>query len=142
MSFIHSPNTPALRGKVSMSSRSLLFVAAVALTVSLAACGRGDAAEDVSAEPVTIAVGPEGIAVATRSLLSVGPQLSGTLVAERTARIRAEVPGAVLSVNVDPARAWSRNLARQDRRPRHPGRLPRRAQWLHRGADGGRPHRP
>jgi membrane fusion protein, multidrug efflux system len=102
MPFTHSSNTPALRGKVSMSSRSIQLLAAVALTASLAACGRGDAAEDVAAGPVTIAIGPEGIAVATQNLFSVGPQLSGTLVAERTAQIRAEVPGAVLSVNVDP----------------------------------------
>lgn len=97
-------HTPALRGMLPMFSRSTRAagVAALALLVSLSACGRGDASEAPSAEPVTVNVGPEGIAVAEQTSLSIGPLLSGSLVAERTAQIRAEVPGAVLAVNVDP----------------------------------------
>lgn len=97
-------HTPALRGMLSMFSRSsrAAGVAALALLVSLSACGRGDANEAPTTESVTVNVGPEGIAVAEQTSLSIGPLLSGSLVAERTAQIRAEVPGAVLAVNVDP----------------------------------------
>ncbi len=74
----------------------------VALTVS--ACGGGDAAasDAPAAAPVTVQVGPEAMAIASRTALSTGPILSGTLVAERTAQIRAEVPGSVVQVFVDP----------------------------------------
>jgi RND family efflux transporter MFP subunit len=87
-----------------MSSRSFRAagVAVLALLVSLSACGRGDANEAPATEAVTVNVGPEGIAVAEQTTLSIGPILSGSLVAERTAQIRAEVPGAVVAVNVDP----------------------------------------
>jgi RND family efflux transporter MFP subunit len=88
----------------SMSSRPVRAagIAALALLVSLSACGRGDANEAPSSDPITVNVGPEGVAVAEQTTLSIGPILSGSLVAERTAQIRAEVPGAVLAVNVDP----------------------------------------
>lgn len=97
-------STPARRGMASMS-RFPLFAARTVLALSLAAaaCGRGDAAEDAASDSrPTVAVGPEAIAVAERTTLALGPMLSGTLVAERTARIRAEVPGAVLTVTHDP----------------------------------------
>ena len=104
MSSSLNPQTPALRGMVPMSSRSFRAagVAALALVVSLTACGRGDASEAPASEAVTVNVGPEGVAVAAQTVLSIGPLLSGSLVAERTAQIRAEVSGAVVSVNVDP----------------------------------------
>lgn len=97
-------HTPALRGMFPMSSRPVRAagIAALALLVSLSACGRGDANEAPSSDPITVNVGPEGVAVAEQTTLSIGPILSGSLVAERTAQIRAEVPGAVLAVNVDP----------------------------------------
>lgn len=97
-------HTPALRGMLPMSSRSIRAagIAALALLVPLSACGRGDANEAPVSEAVTVNVGPEGVAVAEQTSLSIGPILSGSLVAERTAQIRAEVPGAVLAVNVDP----------------------------------------
>jgi RND family efflux transporter MFP subunit len=87
-----------------MSSRPVRAagIAALALLVSLSACGRGDANEAPSSDPITVNVGPEGIAIAEQTSISIGPILSGSLVAERTAQIRAEVPGAVLAVNVDP----------------------------------------
>lgn len=116
----HSPNassinslthTPARRGNVLMSSRSSLkatmaakaaIYAVLALTVTLAACGGDDAAADAPAADVVVNVGPEGVAVVDNTTLAVGPQLSGTLVAERTAQIRAEVPGAIVQVYHDP----------------------------------------
>ena len=120
MSHSMNSHTPALRGMSPMSSRKTAVVpfAALALLVSLAACGRGDASEAPSTDPITVNVGPEGIAVATRTALSIGPLLSGSLVAERTAQIRAEVPGAVVSVNVDPGAVVTRgtSLAKIDDR--------------------------
>lgn len=120
MSHSMNSHTPALRGMSPMSSRKTAVVpfAALALLLSLAACGRSDASEAPSNDPITVNVGPEGIAVATRTALSIGPLLSGSLVAERTAQIRAEVPGAVVSVNVDPGAVVTRgtSLAKIDDR--------------------------
>jgi len=104
-------HTPARRGNVLMSSRSSRLAtmsakaatyAVFALTVTLMACGGGDAAADATAVAVVVNVGPEGVALVDNTTLAVGPQLSGTLVAERTAQIRAEVPGAIVQVFHDP----------------------------------------
>ncbi len=97
--------TPALRGTTLMSSRTnrIAGYSVLALALSLAACGGSDAAaDDTASRAVEVAVGPEAIAVAQRSVLTLGPLLSGTLVAERTAQIRAEVPGSVVQVLHDP----------------------------------------
>jgi membrane fusion protein, multidrug efflux system len=83
-------------------SRSLLGLAAVA-TLTLAACGKPDAAAASEAPPeVTVQIGPEAMSIATRTALSSGPILSGSLVAERTAQIRAEVSGSIVQVFMDP----------------------------------------
>ena len=46
-------------------------------------------------------IGPDNIAVATTDTLRSGPAISGTLIADREARIRAEISGAVLQLYVD-----------------------------------------
>jgi len=102
---IHSStHTPAPRGMFPMQCRLLRLpgLASMALATSLTACDLGDAAEQPSASDVTVFVGAEAVAVAERTVLSIGPILSGSLVAERTAQIRAEVPGAVVQVFHDP----------------------------------------
>lgn len=105
VSFTH---TPARRGNVSMSSRlsrsamNAVTFAVLALPFTIAACGGDDAAADATGAAVVVNVGPEGIAVVDNTMLAVGPQLSGSLVAERTAQIRAEVPGAIVQVFHDP----------------------------------------
>ena len=91
--FIISPR------KFTMSRRSLAPLAAASLLL-FAAC-RGADTSAAAAAPVTVEIGPEGIAFAETSVLSSGPLLSGTLVADRTAQIRAEVPGSVVQVLVD-----------------------------------------
>jgi RND family efflux transporter MFP subunit len=48
-----------------------------------------------------VAVGAENIAIVTQAELSSGPAISGALGPEREATVRAQVPGAVLKVNVD-----------------------------------------
>ncbi len=89
---------------MSRQSRSAVTLPAalLALTLATVACNGADAATDTPAAPVTVLVGPEAISVAATTVLSTGPILSGTLVAERTAQIRAEVPGSVIQVFVDP----------------------------------------
>jgi len=71
------------------------------LAISLAACGRNSAA-DAAPAVTTVLVGPEAITVAEVSTMAIGPALSGTLVAERTANIRAEVAGQVMTVLHEP----------------------------------------
>lgn len=110
-------HTPARRGNVSMSSRSsrsaimntlkiLTTKAAIgtvlALPLIVAACGGEEAVVDAAVAGVVVTVGPEGVAIVEHTTLAVGPQLSGSLVAERTAQIRAEVPGAIVQVFHDP----------------------------------------
>ena len=70
------------------------------LVIWAAACGKKVDAN--SAAPTIVLVGPEAITVADLHMLTTGPALSGTLVAERTANIRAEVAGQVMSVLREP----------------------------------------
>jgi RND family efflux transporter MFP subunit len=85
--------------KSQMSRRAIGLVSV--LTLTLAACGKKDAMADAPSE-VTVQVGPEAMTIAATTVLSTGPILSGSLVAERTAQIRAEVPGSVVQVFHDP----------------------------------------
>ena len=82
-------------------SRRLIVPSTFVVLLSLAACKQPAAEATAAAAPVTVEIGPEGIALAETSVLSSGPLLSGTLVADRTAQIRAEVPGSVVQVLVD-----------------------------------------
>ena len=104
----------------SQMSRRALGVAA-ALTLVLAACDKPDAATDAATDApaeVTVHVGPEAMTIAATTVLSTGPILSGSLVAERTAQIRAEVPGSVVQVFHDPGArvAQGTSLAKIDDR--------------------------
>ncbi len=80
-----------------MSIRNTLLVTAL---LSLAACGRQS--QSTAGTPTDVLVGPEAIVVAEVSMLSTGPALSGTLVAERTAALRAEVSGQVVAILHEP----------------------------------------
>ncbi len=75
---------------------TILFV----LIATFAACGRKPAPASNAA--TVVLVGPEAVAVTELSMLSTGPALSGTLVAERTAAIRAEVSGQVMAILHEP----------------------------------------
>lgn len=75
-------------------------LALIALLVTAAACG--PKSNGAASAPTTVLVGPEAMAVAEMSMLSTGPALTGTLVAERTAAIRAEVAGQVMTVLKEP----------------------------------------
>lgn len=86
------------------------------LILSATACGKKDAEATPDAANAAQTIGPENIAVASVDTLSSGPAISGTLGADREARIRAEVGGAVLQVYVDAGQRVSQGtvLARID----------------------------
>lgn len=71
---------------------------------AVAACGGGEA-EATDVAPVTQQIGAENIAVAQTDTIAGGPLLSGALVPEREARIRAEVGGRVTAIMVDAGQA-------------------------------------
>lgn len=74
----------------------------VASTLVLSACGKDKEATATPAAAATVQmIGPDNIAVASTDTLRSGPAISGTLIADREARIRAEVSGAVLQTMVD-----------------------------------------
>lgn len=84
----------------------------------LLAAGNGCSKQVADATPAPPAtnIGPEAIAVVGTTTLSSGPAISGSLVAEKTASIRAEVSGPVVAVLIDPGVRVSKGtvLARID----------------------------
>ncbi len=81
--------TPSLRGVLRLTPLLLL----------LAACG-GPAAESATPDQPTMQVSPEQLAVVDSLEIESGPSLSGTLSAERTAQVRSQLTGTVLTVQV------------------------------------------
>lgn len=76
-------------------------------TLTLAACSGGDTAEATASAgsptvAATVTISPENISVVQVTTITSGPAISGSLVADRTASIRAEVAGSVLAVLLDP----------------------------------------
>lgn len=72
----------------------------VTTAVVLGACKKTEDAAPNAAAAVQM-IGPDNVAVASTDTLRSGPAISGTLIADREARIRAEVAGAVLQTYVD-----------------------------------------
>ena len=83
--------------RMALAPTSMALAAGVLL---FAACKKAPPAASASATAVQM-IGPDNIAVARTDTLRSGPPISGTLVADREARIRAEVSGAVLQTYVD-----------------------------------------
>jgi membrane fusion protein, multidrug efflux system len=79
-------------------SASLALLAAALVGT---ACSKDKDAAATDAAPVSQNIGPENIAVARTDTLRSGPAISGTLTADREARIRAEMSGAVLATSVE-----------------------------------------
>ncbi len=77
------------------------ILSALSVTVFLAACG-GDSAEAGPAAATTVNVSPDNITLVQSKAIRSGPAISGSLVADRTASIRAEVSGSVVAVLHDP----------------------------------------
>jgi RND family efflux transporter MFP subunit len=81
------------------TSLSLSIAAALSL-VSLGACKRGDATPTDTA-PTAIVIGTENMTIVTPGTVTDGPTISGSLTAEESATIRAQVSGAVLSTSAE-----------------------------------------
>lgn len=75
-------------------SAALLTIAAIAL--SAVACKKTDDASAAAAKVETMLVGPENVTVVKAEQIKTGPAISGSLMPERQATIRAEMSGAVL----------------------------------------------
>lgn len=73
----------------------------LAATLVGTACSKDKAAPDANASAVAQNIGPDNVAVARVDTLRSGPAISGTLTADREARIRSEMSGAVLATNVE-----------------------------------------
>ena len=83
LSFACAPRTAAL-----------LTLAAIAL--SAAGCRKQDDASAATAKVETMLVGPENVTVVKSEQIKTGPAISGSLMPERQATLRAEMSGAVL----------------------------------------------
>ena len=89
-----------------MANRMMKAGAALALAVALAGCGNGQAAEGEQAKrDESVVIGPENVYVAQSEEISSGPSISGSLAAEREARVNAEAGGVVTAVTADKGQA-------------------------------------
>src|SRR5690606_12529552 len=82
-------------------------VALAILSLAGSGCDRGDA-HAATASDSTMFVGRENLAVAEQETLLVGPAIAGTLTAERSATVRAEVGGALIEVRAGPGQPVAR----------------------------------
>ncbi|HEX6908990.1 MAG TPA: efflux RND transporter periplasmic adaptor subunit [Longimicrobium sp.] len=72
---------------------------ALALVLALGACGSdGQAAEQPRQAEAAVTLGPENVYVVVEEEIATGPALSGSLAAEREARVNAEIGGVVQGV--------------------------------------------
>ena len=82
---------------------------AAAMTAALLGCGKkADPAASAGADPAPAMVGPENLFVAESRQLLNGPQISGSLTAERAATIRADIAAIVTQALVEEGQAVSR----------------------------------
>jgi RND family efflux transporter MFP subunit len=75
----------------------LTALAAFSLLSLAVGCG-GDASDAAGTEEPPVLLGPENLFVSETRTLIAGPTISGTLVPEREATVRAEIGGAVVQV--------------------------------------------
>ncbi len=76
--------------------RRVAMAAAASIIITTAAgCQREAAPEEAPRTPSAVQVGPENVAVVARNEISTGPLVSGTLMAEQEATVRAEVGGSL-----------------------------------------------
>jgi membrane fusion protein, multidrug efflux system len=86
------------------SSSRIIAVIAAAAVLAATACKGGAAAEADSATEATT-IGVENIAIVTNGVLQSGPTVSGSLMPEREAAVRAQVGGSILQTFVDQGQA-------------------------------------
>jgi RND family efflux transporter MFP subunit len=86
-----------------LQKNTLLALGLTALVAGgVYACNRDGNAEATPAEAAPVVVGPENIVTALADTIRTGPSVSGTLDAERSATLRAEVGAQVTEVLVEP----------------------------------------
>jgi len=85
--------------------REVQALAILMLTGALLAGCQARKSADAAEAMAPVVVGPENISVAAKTTLLDGPSISGTLGAEREARVRAELGGSVLEVFAEPGQA-------------------------------------
>ena len=85
------------------STAAVLVISMVA-GVTFMGC-RAQKAADASENLQPVVIGPENITVVADTTLVDGPPISGSLGAEREARVRAELGGSVLQVFAEPGQA-------------------------------------
>lgn len=87
-----SKETPKLE-----SYSRLIALASVSALLTLGACKKGPSEADAAnAKSAAMTIGTENIAIVTNGEVMSGPMLSGAIVPERDATIRAQVGGSVL----------------------------------------------
>ncbi len=91
------------RRRLSPATLSLVLCALMAT----AACNRESPAEAPAAPPA-VRVGSENVITVSTQEISTGPLISGTLMAEREATVRAEVSGSILQISAAEGRAVRR----------------------------------
>lgn len=101
------------------TARTFLFGLTLAVGIASTSCGgNGEAAPAVATGAATsgMVIGSENVAIAVVGPLSSGPALSGTLLPERSATVRAQIGGSVLQTFVEAGQAVRRGtlLARID----------------------------
>ena len=96
-------HTPA-SAKTMRILKGLTAITVVAFT----ACSGGNAAGADAAAAETTTIGTENIAVVTNGVLQSGPTVSGDLLPEREASVRAQISGSVLQTYVDEGQAVRR----------------------------------
>jgi RND family efflux transporter MFP subunit len=90
---------PASAGRLrEASARAATIALCATLLAAAAACKKDPPPPDAPAAPAAVQVGPENVVAVTMQDISTGPLISGTLAAEKDARVRAEVSGSILQV--------------------------------------------
>jgi RND family efflux transporter MFP subunit len=87
-------------GATGVTSNSVRRLTTALVLAAAAATGAGCKRESAQATsaPAVVRVGEENVATVASDTISTGPLISGTLLAEREATVRAEVGGSVLQV--------------------------------------------
>ena len=94
---------PSMLLPTSRITRPLAFRLVLSATgLLLAACGSRGGPADGAESTATQMIGPDNVAIVGADTLRSGPAISGSLGADREARIRAEVSGAMLETYVEP----------------------------------------
>ena len=80
----------------SMHARRTGLLTIAAIVLAATACRKTDNASAATTKPETMLVGPENVTVVKAEVIKTGPAISGSLMPEHQATIRAEMSGAVL----------------------------------------------